>query len=227
MSHARDREDDGTNAPLHAQLVDALRDLVVRGALPGGERISEATLCARFGVSRTPLREALKALAVEGFIELRPNRGAAATRLSAEELAPIFEAKGALERFIGLNAATRIGASDLAHLERLHERLVEAHARADADDYTRINNEVHAALAAAAGNPVVCRIYAGLQAQVLRARHAINTDPAALARSVAEHEGIMAALRVRARLDLAERLEQHNAATGEAIIARIRAITPA
>lgn len=136
----------------------------------------------------------------------------------------MFEAKGALERFSGLNAASRIGSAELACLEVLHARLVAAHARADVDGYTRLNDEVHAAFAAAAGNSVVCRIYAGLQAQVLRARHAINAGPGAMARSVAEHDSTMDALRVRARLDLAERLEQHNAAIGAAILAQIRAI---
>jgi DNA-binding GntR family transcriptional regulator len=66
----------------------------------------------------------------------------------------------------------------------------------------------------------VQQIYAGLQAQVRRARHAINLDPTRMAASLAEHEGIMAALRIRAPLDLAERLARHNAATAQAFLSQ-------
>ena len=63
-------------AVIHAKLLEQLRDLIVEGVLEGGARVPERVLCERFGVSRTPLREALKALAAEGLIELLPNRGA-------------------------------------------------------------------------------------------------------------------------------------------------------
>lgn len=208
-------------ASLHVALVDGIRDLVVHGLLLEGEKVNEPALCARFGVSRTPLREALKALAVEGYVELRPNRGAVVAPLDSAHLAALFEAKGALEHFIGLHAAPRLDSDGLAHLERLHADLVLSHRRGEAGDYTRINQQIHHALARAAGNEVVVQFYAGLQTKILRARYSINEDPAAIARSVTEHEEIMAALRARARLDLAERLEQHNRKTGEAILRQI------
>src|SRR5262245_56127843 len=70
--------------PIHDQLVESLRDLIIEGDLAGGSRLSERLLCARFGVSRTPLREAFKVLAAEGLVELLPNRGARVVRLTAE-----------------------------------------------------------------------------------------------------------------------------------------------
>jgi DNA-binding GntR family transcriptional regulator len=211
----------GAAAPLHVQLVEGIRDLIVRGVLCDGEKVPEAALCSRFGVSRTPLREALKALAVEGYVELRPNRGAAVAPLDPAHLAALFEAKGALEHFIGLHAAQRIDADALARLERLHTDLMASHRQGEPGDYTRINQEIHQTLARAAGNEVVVQLYAGLQTKILRARYAINEHPAAIDRSLTEHEEIMAALRARARLDLAERLEQHNRKTGEAILRQI------
>lgn len=205
---------------LHARLVAGIRDIIVRGELPDGTRIPEAALCQRFAVSRTPLREALKSLASEGLVTLRPNRGAVVAPLDPPVLAEVFEAKGALERFIGLAAADRADRTDMQALESLHADLCAAAAIRDADLYSDVNAAFHERMADAAGNRQVRQIYATLQAQVRRARHAVNHDPARIAASLAEHEAIMAALRVRARLDLSERLAQHNAATAHAILAQ-------
>ena len=203
---------------LHSRLVAGIRDIILRGEIAEGAKVPEAALCARFGVSRTPLREALKALATEGLVTLRPNRGAVVAPLDAAILAEVFEAKEALERFIGTAAANRTTANDLRALEELHADLRAA--AAVPDRYSALNAAFHDRLAAAAGNGQVQQIYAGLQAQVRRARHAVNHDPARIAASLAEHEGIMAALRIRAPLDLADRLARHNAATARAILAQ-------
>lgn len=214
------RADDMADS-LHARLVAGIRDIIIRGELADGTRIPEASLCQRFAVSRTPLREALKSLASEGLVTLRPNRGAVVAALDAPVLAEVFEAKEALERFIGLAAADRADQTDLHALETLHADLRAAAAGGhDPDLYSDLNAAFHDRLAGAARNGQVRQIYASLQAQVRRARHAVNHDPARIKASLAEHEGIMAALRVRARLDLSERLAQHNAATAEAILAR-------
>lgn len=204
---------------LHARLTEGVRAMVIEGALADGAKVPEAALCARFGVSRTPLREALKALAAEGMLELLPNRGARVAPLRADTLAAAFETKGALERLIGLTAAERADDADLADLEGLHRELGAALGRADVAGYTRLNEAFHARLARAARNPVAEQIYAGLMAQALRARHRINLDPGRMAASYAEHEGVMVALRARTPLDLAERLAQHNAATARALLA--------
>jgi DNA-binding GntR family transcriptional regulator len=209
---------DATPESLHARLMAGIRGIILRGELADGAKVPEAQLCTRFGVSRTPLREALKALAIEGLVTLRPNRGAVVAPLNAPVLAEVFEAKEALERFIGAAVADRADASDLDALEALHEALRTAAVCHDATAYSEINANFHDRLAAAARNAQVRQIYAGLQAQVSRARHAINHDPQRMAESLSEHEGIMAALRIRARLDLAERLARHSAATSRAIL---------
>ncbi|PWJ20203.1 GntR family transcriptional regulator [Jannaschia seohaensis] len=89
---------------LHDYLRDSIRDLILRGSLAAGARLAEAELCARFDVSRTPMREALKALSAEG---LQPNRGATVAPLDPARLRDLFEAKGAIEHFIGLQSAVR------------------------------------------------------------------------------------------------------------------------
>lgn len=216
-------QDAKTPASLHVQLVEGIRDIILQGQLPGGIKVPEAMLCRKFGVSRTPLREAVKALASEGLVTLLPNRGAVVTPIDATLLAEVFEAKSALEHFIGLHAADRADADDLRLLEKLHHNLCDAAAREDSASYSRHNAAFHDQLAATARNRQVQQMYASLQLQVRRARHLVNHAPHRVAASLADHEGIMAALRIRARLDLADRLVQHNTATMTAFLSYFRA----
>lgn len=204
--------------PLHGQIVGKLRALLLSGQLPSGSRIPEADLCRRFAVSRTPLREALKVLAAEGFIELRPNRGSIVAPINPIEIGHVFELKGGIERQIGLLAALRATADDRANLERVHATLGAAETHRDPATYTALNQEFHHSLASATKNPLLLNTYDNLQKRILRLRFAVNENPARLDASFAEHEGIMVAFRASARLDLAERLEQHNRVTGEAVL---------
>jgi len=206
---------------LHEYLVSGIRDLILRGSLKAGARLAEAELCARFDVSRTPMREALKALSVEGLVLLQPNRGATVAPLDPVRLRDLFEAKGAIEHFIGLNAAVRASDADIADLQRLHERLVAAEAAVDPQSYTALNEAFHLLLARLAGNAELLKVYERLQQNILRARHRINDDPGRVRASLSEHEGIMGAMVARARLDLADRLVFHNEVTAAAITAKI------
>lgn len=211
---------------LHDRLMAGIRARIVSGELRDGAKVPEAALCAAFGVSRTPLREALKALAVEGFVELIPNRGAVVVPLDPARLAEVFEAKGGLEHFIGLHAAQKITEAEITELDALHAALADACTRIDTAAYTELNEAIHTGLARASRNGLVVEIYDRFQAKILRARMVLNVDHARMADSLQQHEGIMAALRVRARLDLAERLERHNDATGAAILQALAVAPP-
>ncbi|MEQ9326555.1 MAG: GntR family transcriptional regulator, partial [Rhodospirillales bacterium] len=80
---------------LFGEAADRIRDMIVEGVLPPGGKVPERQLCEDFGISRTPLREALKVLANEGLVELTPNRGATVTELSVEEIRDAFQVMGA------------------------------------------------------------------------------------------------------------------------------------
>jgi DNA-binding GntR family transcriptional regulator len=221
--HASDTGPPDTTAhrDLHSRLIADLRDLIVRGDLKSGERIPEARLCAQLSVSRTPLREALKALSVEGLVTLRPNRGAVVTPIDTDDLRSVFEAKGVIEHFIGLNAADKASDDDIARLQDLHDQLIAAEAAHARAAYTDLNESFHRRMAELAGNPEIVALYERLQTKVLRARYLVNDDPARIKASLAEHEGIMRAMRIRARFDVADRLVRHNTATAEALIASV------
>ncbi len=215
--------DDG-EASLHETLVSRMRQLMIEGTLENGQRIPEAELCRMFGVSRTPLREALKVLAVQGFVQLRPNRGAIVAPIDPDQIQPIFELKGALERLIGLTAAERVTQEDLDAIGALHHELGAALELGQMDEYTRLNYAFHKRLAQISDNALLCETYEGLQQRIWRYRFVVNEDFSRVADSFSEHEQIMIALRAKTPLDLAARLEAHNRRTCEAMLRAIQQI---
>ncbi len=195
--------------PLHLQLVGRLRNLIISGELAPGAKIREHVLCDRFGVSRTPLREALKVLASEGVIVLRPNRGAAVADYDREELAEAFQVIGALERLAGELAARNITGAEIAAIERLHLKLVGHHDAKRLGPYFEINREIHLAIVRAARNEVLEEHYRQLSVRLMSARYVAKMSPERWRQAVSDHERILAALKARDGAALADTLATH------------------
>jgi DNA-binding GntR family transcriptional regulator len=206
---------------LHDEVAQRLRDMVVEGQLEPGERLNERVLCAQLQVSRTPLREAYRVLAAEGLLQLLPNRGVVVTPLSREELDATIEVLAALEELIGRLVARRIEPATLAAVEARHHEMLAHHLRGDLPAYFKANQDIHLALAAAAGNPVLEREYRLLNARIRRYRYMANLSAERWRESIAEHEAIMAALRARDGATLATRLRDHLVAKLEAVHQRL------
>lgn len=223
MSLARLEVPSGSAESLHARLLADVRAFIVRGGVADGARIPEAELCERFGVSRTPLREVLKSLSAEGLVTLRPNRGSVVTPLDREAVMQTFEAKAVLERFIGEHATLRATDAGLSRVAEIHETLIAAERAGDFESYTRLNSDFHRTLAELAGNREIVTIYERLQTRLQFIRYRINLDPARLRASLSEHQGICDALFVRARLDVAARLVEHNDSTAQAVLEQLSA----
>jgi DNA-binding GntR family transcriptional regulator len=206
---ARKSRPETRRADLHGALLEQLRDLIVEGALAGGSRVPERLLCERFGVSRTPLREALKVLAAEGLIELLPNRGARVVPLTPEDIAQSLKVIGALEALAGELACARITDAEIAEIRALHLEMLAHHARRDRPAYFKANQAIHQAIVAASGNAVLAQTYAGLSGRIRRARYAANLDPKRWDEAVAEHEAILQALSSRYDSRLSRLLREH------------------
>lgn len=221
INETTDDTSSGSASTLHDNLLTGLRAMFMAGELPDGSRIPEAELCQRFRVSRTPLREALKVMAAEGFVILRPNRGAIVAPIDPEEVGPLFEFKGALERLIGLTAAERASGEEIAALEAIHIQLNETLSAGRHNDYTHLNYTFHRGLAQATRNSLLIQSYETVQKKIWRYRFLVNEHDRRLQQSFAEHERIVTALKARTPLDLAERLESHSHLTGQAMLAVI------
>ena len=207
----RDREAVTTirRGSLHDELVGHLRDLIVEGELRPGTRVQERELCTRFGVSRTPLREALKVLASEGLLELLPNRGAQVARLTIADIEEMFPVMGAFEALAGELACERVTGEEIAEIRALHYQMVLHHARRELPEYFRLNQRIHERILEIAGNATLSRLYAGLAGRVRRARYVANMTQARWDQAVAEHEAILEALAARDGPRLAQILKAH------------------
>ncbi len=194
---------------LHAGAVDQLRDLIVQGELAAGARLNERLLCERLGISRTPLREALKVLAAEGLVQLLPNRGAVVTALTLEQVREIFAVMGALEALAGELACRNIAPAQLAEIRALHYQMRVHHARGELAEYFRFNQQIHILLVEASGNATLAANYRQLNAHVRRARYMANLSRERWDQAVDEHEAILDALAKRDAPRLQRLLREH------------------
>jgi DNA-binding GntR family transcriptional regulator len=211
-------------AALHGVLLNHLRDMIENGALAPGEPIVENDLSQRLGVSRTPLREALKVLSSEGLVELRPHRTPIVARVDPDEIEAIFEILEALERLAGRRACETMTDQDLAELESMHAAMLARHDANDRDGYASINRDIHSRIIELAGNQPLQGIYSGLWVKVRRARSTTNYDPQRWNESDREHEEIMQALRRRSPDEAADVLARHTRKTGAAVVRTLRRV---
>lgn len=180
---------------LHDELVDRLRVLITEGELEPGHKVPEKALCERYGVSRTPMREALKVLAREELVELVPNRGATVTRLTVEDLDEVFPIMGVLEALAGELACRNIDEAGVAAIEEMHCEMVRCFEKRDLKGYFSSNQAIHEAISTAAGNPTLTSMQGSLAGRIRRARYLANMSDARWVEAVAEHEAMMVALR--------------------------------
>lgn len=206
---------------LHEDATERLRDMIVHGDLAPGAKLVERVLCQRLGISRTPLREAIKRLASEGLVALKPNRGAIVKPLTLPAVRETFEVMGALEALAGELACRNITEGQLAEIRALHFEMLACHARSDLVAYFRCNQAIHRAIVEASGNATLATTYGNLNAQVRRARYAANLSHTRWDAAVQEHEDILAALAARDGALLQRLLSEHLGAKMTAVIAAI------
>jgi DNA-binding GntR family transcriptional regulator len=208
--------------PRYDDVVSGIRDLIVEGDLPAGERISERALCDRFGVSRTPLREALKVMASEGLVELTPNRGARVIRLTEQDAEEMFEVMGTLEALAGELAAARITDEELAEIRALHSQMALHQARRELMPYFRLNQEIHRKIFEISRNRTLITVYQGLAGRIRRPRYLANISVPRWAEALKEHEEILAALEARDGPTLGRLLKTHLQKTCETVKQALR-----
>src|SRR5690606_5244388 len=174
-----------------------LRAMIQSNELEAGSWIDEVRLTRELGVSRTPLREALKVLVAEGLLRLEPRRGCFVNELSPRDLDDIFPLMAMLEGRCAYEAARKIQPEDLDRLEPLHRKL-EEHARAgDIDLYYATNAEIHESIQALADNRWLSDMVDGLRKLLSLSRHKSLAYPGRIQESCAELMAIFAALKAR------------------------------
>jgi DNA-binding GntR family transcriptional regulator len=208
---AADAVSEREDQSLHDEILTRLRDHIVEGNIADGGRVPERQLCEMLGISRTPLREALKVLASEGLVELLPNRGARVRPLSERDLDELFDVMGGLEGLAGRLACEHITDAEIAEIERLHYEMYGFYLHRDMHGYFRINQLIHQKIVEASGNGTLQSAYANFAGRIRRIRYAANfaRKRDRWGEAMREHEAILEALRRRAGPELSDILFKH------------------
>lgn len=187
--------------PAPASTVDAactaIREAILGGRFVGGDRIREVEICALAGVSRTSVRQALTLLAGEGFVELRPNRGAVVTDWTADKLLEIFDLRALLEAYAASLAATRASADEVRQMRLEAQRFQALAGKAVAPDLRAIaesNNRLHRLILDAGRNPrLASMLVAVVHVPLVRQTFGKYSDEA-LTRSAMQHLDLVSAI---------------------------------
>lgn len=194
---------------LHDTVVEHLRNFIVEGRLAPGVKLNERELCEMLGISRTPLREALKVLAAEGLIDISPNRGASVSRMSAAEIREMFELMSGLEAFSGELACERITPAELAQIKALHYEMLACHAQNDLPGYYSRNMQIHDRINEAARNSALRQTWLSINRRLQALRFRSNFSASKWDHAVHDHEEMIKALESRDGKRLATILRQH------------------
>lgn len=183
--------------PLSEEVAQRIRVMIRKGMLSTGDRIVESQLCQAMGISRTPLREAIRILGTEGLIKLVPNRGAYVAQPSMKEIKELFEVMSILEGACARMVAETLTDSDFKKIEKLHLKLEKHFLAKDHERYLKVNSQFHHLLQELTGNQVLNEVINGLRHKILLYRYRQLYERDRFEASMNEHRNLLEALRRR------------------------------
>ena len=204
---------------LHDTVVEHLRHQIVEGVLAPGSKLNERELCETLGISRTPLREAMKVLSAEGLVDILPNRGASVSRMNETEIRETFELMSGLEAMSGELACERILPVELAEIKALHYAMLSCKAQNDLPGYYSRNQAIHDKINTAARNSVLRQTYLTLNRRLQALRFKSNFKADKWDSAVHDHEEMVKALEARDGKRLSAILRRHLLDKRDAVLA--------
>jgi len=202
---------------LREKILETIRDAILKGALKPGEKVAEPELAERFGISRTPIREAFRQLESEGYLTVIPRKGAVVAALSEKDVDEFYAIKSILEGYAAELAATRLSQKEIEKLQAINEKLRNLAAEGDVKNFYRAHNEFHDLFIKAADNQKLAELIQQLGMKFLRLRMASLSAPGRMNISVAEHERLIEAFKMQDG-HLAESLVKKTAAIGGRVL---------
>ena len=202
---------------LREKILENIRDAILKGTLKAGERVSEPDLAERYGISRTPIREAFRQLESEGYLTVVPRKGAVVTALSERDVEEFYSIKSILEGYAARLAAEKLTDKDIERLKAINGRLSKLASVGDVKTFFRVHNEFHEQFIRASGNEKLLELIQQLLKKFDRLRIASLSLPGRMEISVQEHEKIIDAFESHDG-DTADRLVRKNAAYGGQVL---------
>jgi DNA-binding GntR family transcriptional regulator len=181
--------------PLRHDAYAALYEAILLGRLPPGERLVEAEIARQMGISRGPLREAIRQLEQDGLVEYRPRRGAVVAELTRERVLDAYSTRVELEGFAARLAAQRMTAADVARLEGLCETMQRCAAAGDSAGLLQADVKFHQAVCEISGNRVLLRLWTSLGPHAWTLFSGAQQRGYGLAALAERHRAVLAALR--------------------------------
>jgi DNA-binding GntR family transcriptional regulator len=206
-----------TRPSLHDAIVTRVRDMIIEGELAAGSRIHEGNLGKTLGISRTPLREALKFLASEGLLELSPGRGAVVRQFTGKDVQDSLVVLANLEGLAGRLACEHASDDEIRDVRELHDHMIALYEKRDRLPYFKLNQSIHSAILRLSKNEALVYVHGILQARLRRIRYIGNEGPEKWAAAVADHEEIMNALEARDADRVCKALSIHMERTWERV----------
>lgn len=200
--------------PLRELVFEALREAIINGDLPPGERLMEVQVAEELGVSRTPVREAIRKLELEGLVAMIPRKGAYVSGLSMKDLIEVFEIRGALEGVASSLAAERATEEELEDLERYLVKTAELIESKDFAGVVEVDTDFHSLLYKTSRNSRLAQIINNLREQIQRFRQTSLSYPGRMKEALEEHRKIVEAISDR-NPELASQLAQEHIENAE------------
>jgi DNA-binding GntR family transcriptional regulator len=200
--------------PLRELVFESLREAIIAGKLGPGERLMEIQMAEEMGVSRTPVREAIRKLELEGLVVMIPRKGAYVAGLSLKDIADVFEIRGALEGLAAELAAERITEEELEELERYLIKISEEIESGDLDKVVATDTDFHSLIYKASRNHRLSQIINNLREQIQRFRTTSLSYPGRMKIALEEHRKIVEAISMRDG-ELARKIAQEHIENAE------------
>ncbi|HEY0383677.1 MAG TPA: GntR family transcriptional regulator [Candidatus Elarobacter sp.] len=214
--HAKSLQPLRRGQPLRDRIHGRLRAAILSGELSPGTPVIEAEVATRLGASRTPVREALRRLEAEGLLDSRGLRGSVVRALKSDEVECVFEIREALESLAARRAARTLREPELRKLEHHVESMRTS--VDDADELQRHDTAFHDTILAAANGERLKKMLTDLREELIASRYLSLSDPDRRRATIAEHDGILAALRARDEDAAATRTATHIANARAAVL---------
>ena len=209
-----------TSSTLREHIADALRTALVKGDLKPGQRVQEVEIALQYQTSRTPVREALRQLEAEGFVHIRPRRGAVVSPITVRDIKEFYDLKGLLESYAAERSAAYISDDEIKRMERLNTELESAYKASDIQQIIQVHNAFHDVFINACGNERLSALIQNLVKQYQRFRIALS-HTSSVEDSFEIHKEIIEAFKERDG-EKAARLVRKNSQQGaEALIKHV------
>jgi len=202
---------------LREKILETIRDAIMSGALKPGEKVAEPELAERFGISRTPIREAFRQLESEGYLTVIPRKGAVVAAFSSKEVEEFYAIKSILEGYAAHQACSNLTDKEIEKLASVNEKLRQLADEGDIKHFFKVHNDFHELFRRAADNEKLDEMINGLVNRFQRLRYASLSLPGRMKISVNEHVKIIDAFRAR-NPELAEQLVRKNAEYGGRVL---------